>query len=44
MRVETQVAQVVGELDWTVRAIDFPRLDSPHGFDKLVVVGVIGEW
>ena len=39
--VEAQVAEVVGELWWAVGAENFSRLDSPYGFDELIVIGVV---
>src|SRR6185312_10608927 len=41
--VEAQVAEMVGELRRTMRAENLTRLDSPHSFDELIVISVVGQ-
>ena len=41
--VESQVAEMVGKLWRTMRAENLTWLDSPHGFDELIVIGVVGQ-
>jgi hypothetical protein len=41
VRVKTQVAEMIGEFGWTVRAEHLSRFNPAHGFYELIVIGVI---
>src|SRR5437763_1610352 len=41
--VEAQIAEMIGELGRPMRAKYFSRLDSPDGFDELIVIRMVRQ-